>query len=565
MARRDSPETTQHGTPAAAESREGTGQAPFSRQHFLGVMGGAGGALLAAGHAGPALAARAVARPSSASQTVTLAVFQNPDSLDPAVTGLITSGQIISNVFDPLIWRLPVNGRPRYFPGLAESFHVSADASTYTFKLKKGVTFHDGTPFDAHAVKTTFDHIVDPATKSRSAAGALGPYKATRVVDKYTAQIVFSQPNAAFLEEMTGDTFGIISPAALAKYGANFGRHPIGTGPFMFKSWTEGQQVVLTANPTYKWGPSILGGGRPPTLQQLTFRILPDHSAQFNALSTGEITIAQNLDPQDVAQILQNSAFKKYVATSTGMPYSIMVNAAKAPTNDVRVRQALQYAVDQAAIVKTLFFGLYEPATSIYTRPTPGYAASQHMYRHDPKKAGQLLDAAGWKMGSNGMRAKGSQPLKLEFINISAFGFDGISQLMQAQFQTVGIQTTISDQSFPAVATTYNNGVHNLADFFYYDVSPYFVRAIFGCDEIKTGFNWEHYCNPLLDKMVQQANATVHDAQRYELYQKIGNSLMQAAVIIPIYDQRGVYVGPASMKGAVFTANAILLFHAASV
>ena len=106
----------------------------------------------------------------------------------------------------------------------------------------------------------------------------------------------------------------------MARYGSEYGRHPVGTGPFMFKSWVEGQQGTLVANPHYRWGPAPLGNGHPATLKQLTFRILPDHAAQFNALTTGEITIAQNLNPQDVAQALQNSAFKKYVATSTGMP-----------------------------------------------------------------------------------------------------------------------------------------------------------------------------------------------------------------------------------------------------
>jgi peptide/nickel transport system substrate-binding protein len=241
-----------------------------------------------------------------------------------------------------------------------------------------------------------------------------------------------------------------------------------------------------------------------------------------------------------------------------------MVNAQKAPTNDVLVRQALEYATNQAAIVKTLFFGLYEPATSIFTKITPGYDPAQHLYTYDPVKAGRLLDQAGWVKGSGGMRAKGGTPLKLSFINISGFGFDNISQIMQAQFQQIGINTTISDQSFPAVAATYNHGDQNLADFFYYDVSPYFVRAIFGANEIATGFNWEHYANPSLDKMVDQANAVVDDAKRYAVYRQIGKTLMEAAVIIPIYDQRGVYVGPSSLSGMVFTPNAIPLFHAAT-
>lgn len=561
---RQSSEVALHSACGQAEQQGST----CSRQGFLGKAAGAGIAVAGAahlGHVSAVLASSSSARSAASSGTLTLAVFQNPDSLDPGVAGLITSGQIISNIFDPLIYRLPGRGGEQYYPGLAQSFHVSSDATVYTFKLRKDVRFHDGTSFDAHAVKATFDHIVNPATKSRSAVGALGPYKETRVIDRYTAQIVFSQPNAAFLEEMTAATMSISSPAALTKYGSEYGRHPVGTGPFIFKSWVEGQQVVVTANPAYKWGPAPLGNGRPPLLQQLSFRILPEHSAQYNALSTGEITIAQNLDPQDVAGILQNSQFKKYVAASSGMPYSIMVNAQKAPTDDIRVRRALQYATDQDAIIKTLYYGLYEPATSVFTRVTPGYAPSQRLYQHDATKAAQLLDQAGWKMGSGGARSRNGQPLKLAFINIAGFGFDGISQILQSQFQAVGIQVSITDQSFPAVATTYNSGLHNLADFFYYDVSPYFVRAIYGCDEIKTGFNWQHYCNPLVDRMVAQANATVHDAQRFQLYQKIGQTLMGAAVTIPIYDQRGVYVGPSSMKGIVFAVNAVPLFHAVSI
>jgi peptide/nickel transport system substrate-binding protein len=548
-------------TPVRGQGRRGA--ARYSRDRFLSLVGGAGAAALAGTRLGAAQAVLAKSR-DAAAQTLTLAVFQNPDSLDPGNTGLITSAQIDAHVFDPLIWKLVVNGKSQYYPGLALSFHVSPDATTYTFKLRKGVTFHDGTAFDASAVKATFDHIVAPSTKSRSAAGAFGPYKATRVIDPYTVEVVFSQPNAAFLEEMTGTDFGISSPAALAKYGANYDQHPVGTGPFVFQSWVESEQVTLTANPHYRWGPAPLGNGQPPLLKQLVFRILPDHAAQANALSTGEITIAQNLDPQDVTNILQNSSFKKYVAVSTGMPYCIMVNAQKAPTDDLRVRQALEYATNQAAIVKTLFFGLYEPATSIFTKITPGYDPAQHMYTYNPVKAGQLLDQAGWVKGSNGMRAKGGQPLSLSFINISGFGFDNISQIMQAQFQQIGITTTISDQSFPAVASTYNHGDQNLADFFYYDVSPYFVRAIFGSDEIASGFNWEHYANPSLDKMVNHANSIVDDSKRYALYRQIGRTLMEAAVIIPVYDQRGVYVGPSSLRGMVFTPNAIPLFHAAT-
>lgn len=555
-----------------AEDRTGrTGEADttvegsiLSRRHFLGAVGG-GAALVTGLGSLPALASRPGGALEASGSTATVAVFQNPDTLDPSASGLVSSGEISNHVFDPLIWVLPHGRGRKYYPGLAHSFHVSPDASTYTFHLKKGVHFHDGTEFDAHAVKTTFDHIIDPRTKSRGAAASLGPhYKETRILNKYTAQVVFSQPNASFADYVGG--FSMISPAALKKYGIQgFGKHPVGTGPFKFKQWVDGESVTLERNPKYHWGPAPLGNGHPAKLISLVFRILSDHSAQYNALQTGEITLAENLDPQDVTALAGNSRYHKFVIPATGMPYNFMINTQKFPTNDVRVRRAMEYATNQAQIVKTLFYGLYTPANSVYGPTVPGYSKKQAMYHYDPKEAAHLLDAAGWKIGSGGVRSKHGKQLKLDLINIAGFGFDGISQLLQAQFKAVGIATTISDQSFPAVAATYNKGAQHLADFFYYDPDPYFTHALFACSQVKSGFNWGHYCNPKLDAMVNKANTIVNAAKRNKLYEAVGNKLMEDAVIIPIYNLRSVYVGLAALKGVQFTLAGTPLLHRATV
>jgi peptide/nickel transport system substrate-binding protein len=429
--------------------------------------------------------------------------------------------------------------------------------------LRKDVKFHDGTPLNAAAVKFTFDHIVDPATKSKSAAGALGPYQETQVVDEYTAKIIFKSGNASFMNVVAG--VSIVSPTAVKKFGDQFGHNPVGTGPFKFKEYIVGQRVVVERNPDYNWGPAPLRTG-PPQIAQITFRILADPGARFTALQTGEIQLAPNINPQDIQSIKGDSKYTVYNVASTGMPWNIMVNAQKFPTDDPLVRQALEFATDQAAIIKTLYFGLYTAANSVYTPNTPGYdPATQAIYKHDTTKAGQLLDQAGWSKGSDGMRQKSGQKMKLNFINISGFGFDGISQLMQSQFKDVGIAVDISDQSFPAVADAYNRGDQHLADFFYYDVDPYFTRALFGCDQIAHGFNWEHYCNPALTAMVEKANGTADNTQRTDLYKQVGKIIMEAAVIIPIYNSSGLFVGTSQLKGMNFTVNAFPLFHAASM
>jgi peptide/nickel transport system substrate-binding protein len=539
----------------------------LTRRRFVGLLGGAGA--IAAGGGGLAAFLEACSQGggsssgSATNKTMTMAVFQEPDTLDPSASGLITVGTISQCVFDHLVWNLPKNGSNALSPGLATSWEVSSDAMSYTFHLRQDVKFHDGTPFDANAVKVTFDHIVDPNTKSKGAASALGPYKETQVVDSHTAQVVFTAPNAAFINEVAG--FSIISPAALQKYGADFAKNPVGTGPFKFKEYVVGQHVTVERNPDYNWGPAAIRSG-PPLLAGITFRILADPGARFNALQTGEVHLAPNLNPQDISKVKGGSQYRVYQVASTGMPWNIMVNAQKPPTDDVNVRRALQYATDQQAIIKTLYFGLHTAADQVFTPITPGYdAALKGMYSHDPNKAAQLLDQAGWSKGANGMRQKNGQPLRLSFINISGFGFDDISQLMQSQFRDVGIQVDISDQSFPAVGDAYNRGDQHLADFFYYDVDPYFVRAIFGADQIAHGFNWEHYANPQLDALVDRANATPDASARAKLYQQANRSIMEAAVIIPIYNSDGLFVGTSGLKGVQFTVNATPLFHGASM
>ena len=467
---------------------------------------------------------------------LTVAVFQNPDSLDPAVTGLVAVSQIDAAIFDTLTYKFA--GDDKIYPGLATSYDVSPDGKTYTFQLRKDVKFQDGTPFNAAAVKANFDHIADPATKSKSALGALGPYQETQVVNDNEVKVLFKEPNLAFENEMSETTLGMSSPTALQKYGSDYGNHPVGTGPYKFVSFQNGQQVRVTRNPDYKWGPDKLGSG-PAKVSGITFRILSDSSAQRNALNTNEIQVAGNLTPQDVKTAVDAGA-KKVTATSTGMPYGYLLNVTRAPTDDLAVRQAIQYAVDKKSILDTLFEGQFDPAHSVLTSSTPGYVADGVDF--DAGKANQTLDQAGWAKGSDGMRSKNGTPLVLNLINITGFGFDDMSTLLQAQLKKVGVAVTITGQGFPAVATTYNKGDQNLANWFYYDADPFTLNTVFACNQVASGFNWGHFCDSSVDAAIVAANATVDAGQRQKAYEAIVNKLNDSASFLPIYDTKTILV-----------------------
>lgn len=532
----------------------------FLRRTGAAAFGLAAGGSLLTGRA--SLAATATTAAETAQRSLSMALFQPIDTLDPAGTSLVAVGQILPSIFDPLIWYIPGRGGADHVPGLAESYTVSKDATTYTFKLRQGVTFHDGTKFDAAAVKATFDHIVNPATKAKSELGSLGPYKESRVIDSHTVQIVFSHPNAAFVNEMS--TIYISSPAALKKYGAHYGTHPVGTGPFIFKEYVPGSYVRVERNPGYHWGPRTVRSG-PALLSEITFRILPEPAAQYSALQTGEIQLVQSLAPTDVVAATKSGRFRKFVADAAGLPYSMVLNTGRAPTDDVRVRQALSYATDKQMIIQTLYQGLFSAAGSLLTPATIGFQPSQNLYPYNPGKAQKLLDAAGWRRKGGGTRSKDGKQLSLSIINASGFGFDGISQIMQSQFAQLGIHSVISDQAFPAVNATYEKGVMNLSNWFYSDVDPSFLQVLFTCGNIGgkgTGFNDAFFCRLAVDRQLSKAAGEPNQRKRAALYNQIVHTLMSEAVAIPIYNLRYIYVGPSTMKGLAFTRDGSTLFHA---
>lgn len=504
--------------------------------------------------------------PGKAGGMLTVGIASTPDTLDPGATGLALTLLISLAIFDPLVWWLPTSGGGKFVPGLATSYKVSSDASTYTFKLREDVTFHDGTKFDAAAVKATYDHVVDPATKSKSGLGALGPYDKTTIIDSHTVEISFTAPNAGFLHQQAAGNFGIASPAALKKYGATgFGNHPVGTGPFVFDSYKAGDRLTLKKNPDYAWGPDLLGTG-PAKLDQLVFRIVADDSGRYNALQANQLQIAMNLPPNSIAAAEKTKKYTQLTVPSIGTPLGLPINVTKPPTDDPLVREAILWAVDQETLVKSVQFGVNTAAHSVLTPITPGYSkASGQLYHYDPAKAGALLDQAGWAMGSDGVRTKNGKPLALNIILFSGGGLELPTQFVVSELNKVGFTATTSVQPFTSAQTSYNAGLHNLGSFGYYGADPYLLNIWVNSDAIKSGFNWSHYANKAVDTKIAKANATADDQTRDGLYQQVSMTLMKDAIYLPLWDVNGLFTMPTTVKGLHPTFNGYVAFHSATM
>jgi peptide/nickel transport system substrate-binding protein len=487
---------------------------------------------------------------------------QEPDVLDPHTTALAVAARVMLNIYDPLVWK---DNEGKYHPGLAKSWEISPDGRAYTFVLREDVTFHDGTPFNADAVKVNFDRVIDPATKAKGARSNIGPYKSTEVVGPYTARVVLSEPFAPFLDSLSQPTLAMISPGAIKKYGSDLGQHPVGSGPFKFVEWVSKDHVTLTRNDSYKWAPGIMKHQGPAYLESIQFKFILENAARMGTLETGETNLVEAVTAQDLPRLEKNPAIKFMKAPWGGMVLNTMLNVKKFPTDELQVRRAMLAAHDPDTIVSTLFKGVHVPARGPLPPAQWGYDKSVEDYRFDLAKAKKILEDAGWKPGPDGIRVKGGKPLKALMITQPGTKMEGAAEMIQAQQREAGILIEISDRDRAAGYAAYSVGEHNLAPIFLSGSDPNVLSTAFHSRNIGAGFNRAHYANPELDRGLSEGAMTTDPTKRLELYASAQKILMDQALLLPIYNQIAVYALRSEVEDVTYEPRAYPVLYDAYV
>lgn len=277
----------------------------------------------------------------------------------------------------------------KIIPALAERWEILDNGTAYVFHLRKNVKFHDGADFNAQAVKKNFDYLF--SANLRNVGVYKGIIKEVQVVDDYTVKIVLFQPNSAFLYRLAQSSGWFVSPQAIEKFGhdpALMSKNPIGTGPFMFKEWKAGESVELVKNPNY-WRQGL------PYLDRIIFRVVAEDVSRVNQVRAGDADLMYNPPPALLAALEQDKSLQIKVVPTVRTIF-IGLNTSRPPLNDVRVRQALNYAVDKERLCKVLMRGLAKPSDSPLSSMTFGYFSTGG-YPYDPNKAKQLLKEAGYE------------------------------------------------------------------------------------------------------------------------------------------------------------------------
>jgi len=463
--------------------------------------------------------------------------------LDPAIGYDWQNWSMIKSLFDGLMDYKP--GTTELIPDLAESYEISPDGKVYTFRLRKGVKFHNGRTLTSADIKYSIERSVDPKTQSPGqgffasikgfddmASGKANALSGIETPDPTTVRITLSRPDATFLHVMAINFSFAVPREEIEKWGVDFGKHPVGTGAYKMTEWTLGQRVVFERNPDY-YRPGI------PRLDRIVFEIGQEPTVALLRLERGEVDIlGDGIPPARFVQVRNNPANKDRIVEGGQLHTGyVTMNVRMKPFDNVLVRRAVNMAINKDRIVK-IINNRAVPANQPLPPLMPGYDKAYKGYPYDPAKAKELLAEAGLGDG-----------FETELYAMNTDPNPRIAQAIQQDLAAIGIKAELKTLAQSTVIAAggepdqapmiWSGGMAWIADF--PDPSN-FYGPILGCGgAVPGGWNWAWYCNKELEALAAKADAMVDPAQaeaRLDLWRKIFIRIMDDAPWAPVFNEQ---------------------------
>jgi peptide/nickel transport system substrate-binding protein len=484
--------------------------------------------------------------------TLTIGLDQEPPTMDPEASPSAITFYLTSSVGETLLY---VDQNRKIQPWLAQSYEVSSDARTFTFHLRNDVTFQDGTPFNAAAVKWNLDRVVDPNYKAGSALAQLTGYQGTDTPDDYTAVVHFKDPFVPFLIYAGSPYLPMVSPTATQQQGDQVNQTPVMSGPYKIDEWVPKDHISMSRWDGYKrrapWSDHDGSG----YLDQVVWKFIPEAGTRSATVESGETQAATVLTPQDVPR-LQSEGMQIMSTPWVGMPFMMFLTATQPPTDDVNVRQAVEYGIDRDALVSALYQGIGQKAIGPLTAIMLDDPSLHALYPHDVAKAGQLLDESGWTPGSDGIRTKNGQRLTFSLNAIDyGGGPDQSNELIQGQLRQVGMDVSIKAQARPPWYEDNYHCANNGMELFLRSGELDVLDAAFDSTNVGGNFNWSCVKDSEIDSMLHQGRQETDATKRQQLYLQIEQKLMDQALVVPLVDQLSVFALRPNVSGLKFNGN----------
>jgi peptide/nickel transport system substrate-binding protein len=515
-----------------------------------------------------------VAQPTSQATQATgpqvrITLNQEPDTLNPFYSGLRATFTVTQAIFNGLV---VVNEQGDYEGDLAaevpttQNGGVSADGLTITYKLRQGVRWADGQPFTADDVKFTYDAIMNPAN-TISGKSVYGKIDSLTVKDPYTVELKMKEPYAAYAEFFSYPV-GILPKHALGSLPdlnkADFNRKPFGTGPYRVTDWQAANFIQLEANPNYYKGV--------PKIGRVIVRIVPDKNTQLAQVRANETDVAVDLNEDDAVQVDRISGWKAFAIAGLTSD-RLFLNLAEPGVadgsrphpilGDKRVRQALEMGIDKQQLVDKVLSGKTKVATSEY--PVGWPAPNLEPSRYDVEAARRLLDDAGWQVGADGIREKDGRKLHLSISSTSGNTLrENVEQLIQAGWKTMGVDLEIKNATAAVLVGEWSeNGLVQRGNFdiAYYGFTPGIdpsgtISPRFHSKQIPfegnqgEGDNGMRYRDPQVDQWIDEADRTLDQSRRKELYGQVMQKIADDVPVIYLYNRANVEAVSQRVQGA---------------
>ena len=486
---------------------------------------------------------------------ITITYKDDVATLDPAIGYDWQNWSMIKSLYDGLMDYEP--GTTDLRPGLAESYEISDDGMTFTFKLREGVKFHNGREMTAEDVKYSLDRVTDPVTQSPGAGffGSIAGFDAASagggeglsgvtVVDPYSVQIQLSRPDATFLHVMGLNFASVVASEAVEAAGADFGKTAMGTGAFKLSEWTIGQRLVFEKNADY-WREGL------PYLDSVTFEVGQEPIVALLRLQNGEVDVPGDgippakfmevmADPEQASRVIEGGQLHTgYITLNVNIP----------PFDNVDVRKAVNMAINKERITQVIN-GRAVPATQPLPPSMPGYTDGYAGYSYDVEGAKALLVAAGFPDG-----------FETELFVMNTDPNPRIAQAIQQDLSQIGITASIQSLAQASVIAAggeadqapmiWSGGMAWIADF--PDASN-FYGPILGCDgAVPGGWNWSWYCNEKIDAMAIEADSMTDPAMvddRLKMWSDVYMAVMEDAPWVPVFNEQRYTMKSPRMGGA---------------
>lgn len=502
------------------------------------------------------------ASPTVSDSTLTWGTTTEPVCFDPHQNNQNNAFSIYRNYTETL---LDYDEDGELVPWLATDWDVSKDGKTYTFTLRDDVTFSDGTPLTADAVKDNFDWVTDPNNTPGFAGKQLQYLEKTEAVSDTELTLTLSQPDGSLLGSLAGPSLGILAPSTLKLPAEDLcagGSSLVGTGPFVFSDYERGQDATFTRNDDYNWAPESRDHQGPAYVREVVYRFLPESSVRLGALTSGQVDLIDGIQGTDVKQVDGAPGLTYQTAEHAGTSFSLNFNYLEAPLDDQRVRKAIQDGFDVDQLVDSVYFGTVKRAWSQVSSASSFYdPETENSWGNDIDGANSLLDEAGWdEKTPDGIRIKGGKTLTVTALYPQPYVRDNRDQLVQAVsaalMKNIGVDLELKTVPIGEFTDKVADGDWGLYPNSQAQADP--GQSLFTLTDEQGNFLFPTgtKTDGDLHQQLIEASAATEPAERKAAYNSVQKYLLDEAYVIPLFVPTYQIGAQNSVRGITFQQQA---------